>query len=205
MSSSSSQPELSLTDFVDVVMKSGTPKATKVSQIKQRPSYHPAFDFYKPIRESIIESHQQNWSKKQFSVSAGATHDPKKKANYPTVIQGYLKWLGSKQTIWFNPAKTTYNCSGVEVIINPELGLQFGGEQHLIKLYFKDEKLQKNRADLILQMMEMTLRPSLDLSTKVSVLDVRNSKLFTGTSGNALLAAQVNAELAYISSIWPHV
>ncbi|MGC8623940.1 MAG: hypothetical protein ACP5VQ_01585 [Phycisphaerae bacterium] len=34
-------PEISLTDFVDFLIKSGTPKLTKVTQIKQRPDYNP--------------------------------------------------------------------------------------------------------------------------------------------------------------------
>jgi hypothetical protein len=42
---------VSLTDFVDIVSKSGTPKATKVAQVKKRGRYEPAVDFYKPLRE----------------------------------------------------------------------------------------------------------------------------------------------------------
>ena len=45
---------LSLTDLVDIVSKSGTPKATKVSHVKARPDYEPAHDFYRPLREQII-------------------------------------------------------------------------------------------------------------------------------------------------------
>ena len=43
--------KISLTDFVDIASKSGTPKATKVAQVKARPDYEPKFDFYRPIRE----------------------------------------------------------------------------------------------------------------------------------------------------------
>lgn len=51
-------PQLSLTDFVDIVSKSGRPKATKVLQVKERPEYEPAFDFYRPFREHVIETHR---------------------------------------------------------------------------------------------------------------------------------------------------
>lgn len=36
---------MSLTDFVDIVSKFGTPEANKVTSIKERPDYEPAFDF----------------------------------------------------------------------------------------------------------------------------------------------------------------
>jgi hypothetical protein len=36
-------PEISLTDFVDFVISAGTPKMTKVQNIKYRPNYTPAF------------------------------------------------------------------------------------------------------------------------------------------------------------------
>ncbi|MEZ4253047.1 MAG: hypothetical protein R3B99_32975 [Polyangiales bacterium] len=39
--------DISLTDFVDFAMESGTPKVTKVAEMKDRPDYQPAFDFYK--------------------------------------------------------------------------------------------------------------------------------------------------------------
>ena len=89
-------PELSMTDFVDIVHQRGMPKATKIKQVKQRPDYHPAFDFYKPIREGVVTTHQQGGSKAQFQAVAGAVTDPKKQNNYPAAILGYSKWWGNK-------------------------------------------------------------------------------------------------------------
>ena len=53
-------PQISLTDFVDVVAKAGRPKATKVRQVKERHAYEPAFDFYKSLREHIVENHRHD-------------------------------------------------------------------------------------------------------------------------------------------------
>lgn len=58
---------LSLTDVVDVVLKSGVSKATKVEQIKKRAPYSPSSDYYKPLREAIIQAHQNGFTKKIFS------------------------------------------------------------------------------------------------------------------------------------------
>lgn len=58
MAKKSTKIEISLTDFVDFVCKSGTAKLTKVRQIKERDDYSPKTDFYKALREGVIENHE---------------------------------------------------------------------------------------------------------------------------------------------------
>lgn len=71
-------PQISLTDFVDVVSKAGRPKATKVRQVKERPEYEPAFDFYKSLREHVVENHRKNGGKAAVSDVMNSLTDPKK-------------------------------------------------------------------------------------------------------------------------------
>jgi len=54
-------PEISLTKFVDFVIKSGTPKMTQVRAIKKRrvDGYDPSHDYYRKLRDGIVELHQQ--------------------------------------------------------------------------------------------------------------------------------------------------
>jgi len=131
--------KISLTDFVDIASKSGTPKATKVAQVKARPDYDPRFDFYKPIREQIIEVHRAGQEGASLRVFLRTLTDRKKAANYPELIDGYLKWLGRKAVRWFQPPRKFYHSSGVDLIVNPELCVSFGRETYVIKLYFKDD------------------------------------------------------------------
>ena len=84
-------PRISLTDFVDIVSASGTPKATKVSQIKRRRPYQPAFDFYKSIRDHIIETHENKRSKETIRRVLSSVHDPKKLAVYPAVVAARME------------------------------------------------------------------------------------------------------------------
>lgn len=60
--------DISLTDLVDVISKSGSPKATKVNQIKNRKPYHPTADFYKPLRDEIIRIHKEGLEKKLLQM-----------------------------------------------------------------------------------------------------------------------------------------
>jgi hypothetical protein len=198
-------PQISLTDLVDIVSKSGTPKATKVAQVKARPDYEPAHDFYKPLRDRIVEIHKAGDPKSAMGGFMASVTDQKKRTNYPDAVNGYRKWWGQKALVWFVPPRAAYAQHGVEVIINPELGLEINSARHLVKLYFKTEPLSKLRVDIITRLMDNTLRPQCQKNEIMAVLDVRESKLFSCHAAAAIPMAVIDAELAYVGSLWPHV
>lgn len=194
---------LSLTDFVDIVSKSGIPKATKVSQIKSRDDYEPAFDFYKPLRDHIIAVHSSDGTRDSIADVMGSIVDRKKVDNYPSLIAGYQRWWGRKAFHWFNPSSDSYVANEVEVNVNPELGLRFNGARHLIKLYFKAEPLSKQKVDIITYLMEKTLRPVCGHREIImSILDIRNSKLISYDGKTRVTDGMINAELGYVANLW---
>lgn len=144
---------ISLTDFIKVVLKSGTPKATKVKQIKKRPPYSPGGDYYRGLREKIVETHSSGLDKNNLDDAVRYAHK-KRKGHYQQAVSGYKKWWGNREFEWFDPPKSHYKGSIVSVSINPELGLSDGDTEYVIKLYFKTDKLLKNRAVHVYQMME---------------------------------------------------
>lgn len=198
-------PRITLTDFIEVVTKSGSPKATKVGQLKNRPDYAPATDFYKLLRDGLVALHKSSGSRADLSSLAKGLTDAKKMANYPPMVAGYKKWWGRKVLEWFEPSGETYTQFGIDVAINPELGLTINGQRHVVKLYFKADALTKTKADLIVTLMAHVLEPSEPDGTQFSVLDVRNSKLFTYASKGKNFKPMVDAELSYIASLWPYV
>lgn len=80
------QKKLSLTDFVEVVSKAGTPKATKVRAIKHRPAYNPATDFYRPLRAGLSRFHKQNRPRTCIHELLVDIHDPKKLRRYKNAL-----------------------------------------------------------------------------------------------------------------------
>lgn len=195
-------PQISLTDFVDIVAKSGRPKATKVRQVKERPEYEPALDFYKPLRDHLAEVHRTGGSKAEVSEVVVSLTDPKKIKNYPALVDGYKKWWGKKELVWFNPPRAAYSSGGFDIMVNPELGLVVNGERHVIKLFLKNEALTKFRTEVIIDLMEFQLRPKVHPTDKFAVLDIRESKLFSEGPHSPESMPMVNAEIAYIASIW---
>lgn len=129
------------------------------------------------------------------------THEVKLKI-YPDVVTGYSKWWGKKELIWFSPPTKLIEAHGVELSVNPELGLQVNGQPHIIKLYFKGEKLSRDKIEVVGELLRTALpNPA---GHQLSVLDVRQSKLHTAEPVRGLGAA-LDAELAYIARIWPEL
>lgn len=195
-------PQISLTEFVDIASRSGGPKATKVAQVKARPDYDPVADFYKRMRESIIDIHRNGQDAKALAGILTGLTDAKKRANYPGALNGYTKWWGKKGLVWFEPPHAKYARHGVEVNVNPELGLVVDGIPYVIKLYLKKVPLSKFQVEVVPCIMESALRIGCTNNEVMAILDVRNAKLFTYEPA-ARTPAMVDAELAYIASIWP--
>ena len=195
-------PQISLTDFVDIVSKAGRPKATKVRQVKERPEYEPAFDFYKALREHLAENHRNGGTKATVSEVLVTLTDPKKIKNYPALVDGYKKWWGRKMLDWFNPPRGTFSANGFDIIVNPELGLRINGERHIIKLYLKSDALTTFKTEIIIDLLEHQLRSQVAPTDKFAVLDVRESKLFSEGPHDPASVPIINAEVAYIASIW---
>lgn len=195
---------ISLTDLVDVISKSGSPKATKVAQIKARPEYRPALDLYKQFRDDVIAIHKGDKPKSALADILSRVTEKSRLSNYPAVIAGYKKWWGNKSLQWFQPPSALFSRHGVDVAINPELGLLINGRPHVIKFYLKAEKLSKARADLVTSLMRATLAGNVDDAT-FAILDVRNSKLYISGDQDSALLSMVDAELAYVATLWGHL
>ena len=169
---------ISLTKFIDFVAKAGSSKMTIVKQIKYSEEYQPALDFWKTLREGIVEKHEQNKDKKFLDRISGSLTDQKKIKIYPDRIKQYKSWLGRKTTEWFQPPYKECTFGDLKIHLNPELGLIVNGEPMVIKLYFKAEPLSKAKADIILVLMTKYLDDSPVEGRKYCVLDVAQKKLF---------------------------
>lgn len=93
---------LTLSDVVDVFVKSGTAKATKVRQVKNREKYQPATDYYRPLRMSLIDIHASGKDRDALDSILPAITDPKKVANYHELVEAYRSF-GAERTLSGSP------------------------------------------------------------------------------------------------------
>ncbi len=190
--------KISLTDFVDIVHRAGTSKATHAQRILGRGEYRPFQDYYRPLREHIVEVHANDQGKAALQAVLLGVSD-NKQDNYARLVESYSSWWGNKRLSWFQPPRGGYTHSGITVNINPELGLRINGVDHVIKLYFKSEKLAQSRANIILGLMDKRLKTD----ATMSVLDISRKKLFKPTIPIPNLKQIVNGELAYLAAFLP--
>jgi len=191
-------PEISLTDFVDFLVRAGSPKVTKVRQILERPAYSPATDFWKGMRE-----HLQSHSKGEVALDSVLDDlHSRKDRRYKGATAGYKKFLGKyKPESSFTPPTVKWHEAGLTVRVNPELGLKIAGEKHVIKLYFKDEAPTPHRLDAVLALMRLALGSSGE-RYRFAVLDVSKGRLILPTRETPDFEALLKAEAASFMAVW---
>jgi hypothetical protein len=195
---------ISLTYFVDFVLKAGTPKLAGVREFKEHRSEH-LTDFYKPLRETIVDMHEAKKSDKVLDALVDEVKDERKRKIYPSLIEGYRKFLASSSMTWFTPPVGVLPIGDLEVNINPELGFKINGAPHLIKMYFRGEALAQKRISLVLTMINAALKPAVPGAT-FAMLDVKNAKLHTlKLPPNPKLNVLLRGEAASFSTIYASV
>lgn len=193
---------ISLTDFIDYVSKIGTSKFTVVNQIHSRDVYHPAFDFWKILREGIIDFHKFDKDKSELDNILNELTDKKKINRYPLLIESYKTFIGRKKIEWFDPPFKEWKTNDLRVKLNPELGLDINGNLFVIKLYFKTDKLSQLKADLILLLMNTKLKKGDFKEATFAVLDVERNKLFDKTKLNKIHLSLLEGEAMSFVNIW---
>jgi hypothetical protein len=197
-------PRISLTDFVDIVSRVGLQKITRLSEIKKRLPYSPQTDYWKSVRDHLVNNHVSNGTKGSLHTANQLTSNTNKIINYDAVLSGYKTFWGRKSMVWFQPPSLLWSTNGLDVSLNPEMGLEINGDLHVIKLYFKADPLSKAKVDLILFLMHQVLPSTINgKNVTYGILDARNAKHIVPTGFNQRTTAALQGEAQYIATVWP--
>jgi hypothetical protein len=194
-----------MTTFVDFVAATGTVRLTQVRDAHKKygVQYSPAADFYGPLRRAIVSAFEKGWVVDDFNAAIGAVSDPKKVDHYERRRKGLVKWAGTKDKKKYEalePVHSTWvSKSGLEVKIRPELRLRIDGVDHVIKLYFKADKLSKQKTKLSL----FLLNQELGEHGIVGILDVKQGRLITyDESDPEGIGFLLESEAAAFATLW---
>jgi hypothetical protein len=193
---------ISQTDYIDYLNKSGRSKTSKVKSIFNRPEYHPAFDFYKKVREEIIESLKENKTKIDFGLFLDQNKSSKKYSRFESLVRGYLKFLGRKKFQWFDPPSATWKYKNLYVRMNPEMGIQIGDGNYIVKLYFKEIPLENKDLEVSLSMMNQTLCQGIYHGYQCAILDVERGKLMHSNSHGRDIIPLMEGEGECFIKLW---
>lgn len=170
--------KITLTDFVDFVLLSGRKKLNKVREIKGRKGYEPMTDYYKVIRDKIVYVLKNDKPITDIEKIIHTTSDVKKRGNFKSIYDGFKKFIGRKEIEFIEPPKDKFIYKELSMSLNPEIGLMIKGIPHVIKLYFKKDKIEKDKIHSIISLMESELKDDVEKDTEFAVLDINQSKLF---------------------------
>ncbi len=198
--------QITLSDFLDFVNKAGPSKLTKVRRLKRRPPYRPSFDYYRPLREAIIAGHRAGSDRREIDEVLNAAlvrvEDERVQLELSVVADSYRGWLGRKRARWFEPGRVPWVCGDVSILVNPDLGLFIDGRPCVIKIWFRDDPLEKRVLDVVFRLMEEALGASCPAGTSFCVLDVRRGRLFSPTVDVPAAGVQLQGEVAYLAATW---
>lgn len=193
--------DISLTDFLNIVQSTGTTKFTKIRNIKSR-EYSPATDYYKSLREAIIEALSSGRDATEILQAVYNAHHTRQQ-NYKDIADNFIQWISTKKGwTWEAPPRTHYGSDIIGVKVNPEIAfVDKTGNRHIIKLHFNKEPLSKGKLDVAGCLFSESLTPLCHANANFGFLDLHQKKLFKvkSTAGAETL---LNAELEYIKSIW---
>lgn len=201
-----------MTTFVDFVVASGIPRVTVVKNAKARYQdvYDPAKDFYKLLRESIVDAAEQNLNgKKTFDLVRsvlGKIKAPKLRA-YEECIAGYKKWRGQKHLVWrkaLGSDSPEWTQDRLVIRVNPELRVLINDNPHIIKLYFKEEKPTKQQLETMFQLLKQCHHRKRTPVT-VGILDMRRGRLYSPTHAVPLVKQLLTGEAAAFQTIWDQI
>lgn len=193
---------IGFTSFMDFcIRKSTQAKITKAKELKYRDDYHPALDFWKQLRDRIVDMHRNNHSGDYLDHLINEITD-RKLSQYTSAIKGYkkfLKSLKSKTIVPYDVDKSFWVHKDLTVQSTPEIGLIIDGVPHRIKLYFKEykERIDIRNAELLLTLMEESVHKSIVPNEKQAILKVHTGKLIFPTKKStttAILTLKMEAE-----------
>lgn len=169
---------VSLTSFIDYVLKAGTPKKTAAKKIHREieSPYRPLEDYYKQLKDALAVGLSKGDLSKELEVTC-ASVSANKKANYQALKNGILAAVKPKyysDSGYFVPRKLKYKNGNIEISLNPEIGLRIKEKPTVVKLYTKSEKLSTDRIGTLLCMM----REAYPKAYQVAILDCRNGKIY---------------------------
>jgi hypothetical protein len=198
--------KINATTFANFCAAVGTKKITVVREAmpKYRKGYKQGPDYWKPFRDEFASVLRRGATATELKNVLSSPHvKPEQEENYGRAIDGAIKWIGRKK-IALSPAHAKEWRNGDLVVkVQPEFLADINGVPHVIKLWLKaGDKLTKQRADILLHLLDTTHGKGAGSTATVAVLDVIQGKMFVQTRKMANIAALMVAEATAFEQLW---
>ena len=194
---------ISLSTFVDFVMSPGTAKVARARTAKAQYSkdYDPFADYWRGLRRAIEVSHRSGLPTNDLDNVVMSQRNQGKRIAYDRLVRRYRQWIGDRRIEWVGVQAQNWRYGGLEVRVNPELGVRIDRTEHVIKLYFKAEPLSQRKVDAILHLLATTVATQSGAAV-AGILDVPRGRLMSYRRPVADMEILLKGEATALRQIW---
>lgn len=124
--------------FANFVTEKPNKRKKYVNKIINKEPYAFEKDYYSVLRIKLISTIKKNKSLIELNQMLKKIN-PKKHNHYEVLIDQIQNFMQGVKYIWVEPPKNIIEYSGLQLKVNPEIGININGETLFIKMYFKQD------------------------------------------------------------------
>jgi len=146
-------------------------------------TYDVRTDFYKRPREALKRLRGPGL---EVAVLDRVVTDAseKRRAHYRRVLGAFAVWAEEHRLEFFASPRAKWAEEGIEVPVNPELGMVIDGVPHVAKLNFTCTPLSDVEVAVLHQLMHEAVEPQCAPGTRMAVLDLANGRLHVSSGAS---------------------
>lgn len=161
--------------FANFVTEKPNKRKRYVNKIINKEPYAFEKDYYSVLRIKLISAIKKNKSLIELNQMLKKIN-PKKHNHYEVLIDQIQNFMQGVKYIWVEPPKNIIEYSGLQLKVNPEIGINIKGETLFIKMYFKQDQIENEKVNVMLKIMQDSIKEDYQ-NAKVAILDVRRCEL----------------------------
>ena len=161
--------------FANFVTEKPNKRKKYVNKIINKEPYAFEKDYYSVLRIKLISTIKKNKSLIELNQMLKKIN-PKKHNHYEVLIDQIQNFMQGVKYIWVEPPKNIIEYSGLQLKVNPEIGININGETLFIKMYFKQNQIENEKVNVMLKIMQDSIKEDYQ-NAKVAILDVRRCEL----------------------------
>ncbi|MGB4441673.1 MAG: hypothetical protein WBJ62_05555 [Coriobacteriia bacterium] len=200
-----SRERFTLRRFAEYVVRP-VQRPTLISTHRQalETGYRPIYDPYRFLIRAIVHMHEQGLPPESLEAAVERERSSRQRNVIGEAMTDYVGWVAAADiTGCFPVAATDWRCEEACVRVNPEVGLEIGGERLIVKLHLaKGSPISPDEAAVMTTVMREGLGDAVPGDCGMAVLDVRTGVLHRETPADDSLRLAIQTAAVDLAARW---
>ncbi|MBU4557442.1 MAG: hypothetical protein KJ747_11290 [Actinobacteria bacterium] len=166
--------------------------------------WSPITDPYRFLINSIVRMHETGRGLELLDEAVNRERTLRRRTVIRDAAADYSRWLLDVGQVDYFPAPVAnWFHENTYVRVNPEVGLEIGGQRYLVKLHFtKGTPVSRDEAAIMTGVMRAAIGDAAPTDCRMAVLDVRRGTLFIEPRNTARPLAVARRAAMQFAEIW---